>query len=166
MTMRACVFQKTRAASGSIVASGRFYGSWLGVVPSAMGPRSFVMAKPLVGPGVCVLTELSAQALTQDSLTLHGRLLKTTLSRSCPCPRPDAHRPFCLTTHSSQPTGLRLRPPAHRRLYIHCPVPGAASHRRCCPRIPRPPPPFANHQVRPSRVHQRQAGATTPPLLL
>ena len=53
-------------------------------VPSAMGPLPPAMAKPLVGPGVCVLTELSAQALTQDSLTLHCCLLKTTLSRTCP----------------------------------------------------------------------------------
>jgi hypothetical protein len=64
--MWACVFQKTHAANRDLVLHGRFYdtGWW---APSAMGPRSFVMAKPLVGPGVCVLTELSAQALTQDS---------------------------------------------------------------------------------------------------
>ena len=140
--MRACVFQKTAAANQGAAATGRFNGVW---VPSAMGPRSFLMAKPLVGPGVCVLTELSAQALTQDSLTLHCRLLKTTLSRTCPYPRPDAYRPFCLTTHSSQPTVHRLRQPTHRRLYIPVQplspsfLPSVACHPRCYPRIDKKP---------------------------
>ncbi|RYN81409.1 hypothetical protein AA0120_g9998 [Alternaria tenuissima] len=106
-----------------------------------MGPRSFLMAKPLVGPGVCVLTELSAQALTQDSLTLHCRLLKTTLSRTCPYPRPDAYRPFCLPTHSSQPTAAPQSPPADPpNASIYPPIAlalasTAAEDARCCPRI-------------------------------
>jgi hypothetical protein len=138
MTMRACVFQKTPAANQRPAATGRFNGVW---VPSAMGPRSFLMAKPLVGPGVCVLTELSAQALTQDSLTLHCRLLKTTLSRTCPYPRPDAYRPFCLTTHSSQPTAATQSPPADPpNASIYPPIAlalasTAAEDARCCPRI-------------------------------
>jgi hypothetical protein len=64
--MWACVFWKMQEANRDLALAGRFYDrAWW--APSAMGPRSFVMAKPLVGPGVCVLTELSAQALTQDS---------------------------------------------------------------------------------------------------
>jgi hypothetical protein len=47
------------------------------------GPSSFASPNRWWSPGVCVLTELSAQALTQDSLTLVC-LLKTTPSRTCP----------------------------------------------------------------------------------